>query len=82
VVYLRRDIESIRAALGPGVRPMLKDEDSLRNLYDQRHEMYEGTCDILIDNEGSIESVAQKALDELTAYFRKKARDCPQNKKD
>lgn len=65
VVYLTRPLEDIAASAAPGTRPLVKGPDSLRELYERRRELYEGTCDLAIGNAGAIEDAAEKVLEAL-----------------
>ncbi|MDR1590340.1 MAG: shikimate kinase [Oscillospiraceae bacterium] len=65
VVYLERTLEDIAAAVAPGSRPLLKDPGSLRELYGKRRVLYEDTCDLKINNSGSIEETAERVLEAL-----------------
>jgi shikimate kinase len=65
VVYLERPLEAIAATLEPGSRPLLKDADSLWELYAKRRALYEETCDFKIDNSGAIGDAAERVLEAL-----------------
>lgn len=65
VVYLRRSVESILSTLEPGVRPLLRGEESLRETYRQRQALYERLCDIAVENEGAIGETVKKVLEAL-----------------
>jgi shikimate kinase len=69
VVYLRRELDAIRAALPEGSRPLLKDPARLDEIYQERHTIYEALCDLAVDNAGSVNETAQRIL-EASGFMR------------
>jgi len=47
-------------------RPLLKDKEQWKNLYEERKEKYEAASDIIVKNDGIIEETVQRILEELT----------------
>jgi shikimate kinase len=65
VVYLKRPIEDIFACVEPGSRPLVRGLGDLRELYERRRELYEGTCDIEIYNTGALDDTTERVLEAL-----------------
>ena len=61
VVYLKRSLDKIALSLTAGTRPLSKNKDELKKLYEQRHTLYENACDITVENEGTEEAAAMEA---------------------
>ena len=68
VVYLRRSLDKIALNLTAGTRPLSKNEDELRNLYEHRHILYENACDVTVENEGTEEAAAMEAALKFMSY--------------
>lgn len=68
VVYLKLSLRSLRRRLGnlKGRGVLLKDGQTLRDLYDERTPLYEKYADIVIDEEGKdLEASLQVVLESL-----------------
>ncbi|MDR1438935.1 MAG: GNAT family N-acetyltransferase [Clostridiales bacterium] len=65
VIYLQRDIPSIRASIAPegGKRPLLAEPGALERLYAERHGLYSRLCDIAVRNSGEPEQAARRAAE-------------------
>lgn len=61
VVYIKRDIDKL-AREG---RPLSKDKESVKRLYDERRALYERYADITVENDGRIEDATSYILEEL-----------------
>jgi shikimate kinase len=66
VVYLHRSLARIRATLNTSTRPLLKDDNSLNELYQRRHHIYEEICDVTFDNDDSLHETIMKIKGWLT----------------
>lgn len=65
VVFIDRPIENIALDINMSKRPLLKEGTArLYELYKERYEMYQKSCDIRITNDTSIEDVV-KRIEEL-----------------
>ncbi|MBR5154960.1 MAG: shikimate kinase [Clostridia bacterium] len=66
VVFINRPLENIMDDINTSHRPLLKDgKDRLVTLFERRFDLYQKTCDIEIENKGSIQDVARKIIDEV-----------------
>ncbi len=66
VVFINRPLDNIMGDINTSHRPLLKDgKDRLITLFDRRFALYKATCDIEIENIGSIQDVTQKILVEV-----------------
>ncbi len=61
IVFLSRDLEK----LSTENRPLSKDADTLKKLYNERIEFYKSLCDYEIDSNQSVESTAKSLLEAL-----------------
>ncbi|MGN1405738.1 MAG: shikimate kinase [Erysipelotrichaceae bacterium] len=57
LVYLQRDLEKLQTGNG---RPLSKDFDSLKKLYEKRKDIYLGAADICIDNNGTADECLRR----------------------
>ncbi len=61
VVYIKRDIEDIIATVNTGTRPLLRDDGSnIRALFEKRRDIYEGACDVVLLNDGSLKLAVER----------------------
>ena len=73
VVYLTRDIEQIHESLlvKADQRPLVKNLEDLRRTYEDRHEIYERSADIIVSNDKSPESVATEIVEKVRGIMQK-----------
>lgn len=64
VFYIKRDIKS----LSRKGRPLSKDLDSVKELFQRRKPLYEQFCDIQIDNDSDVESAVNKVIKEYENF--------------
>lgn len=61
VVYIRRDIEDIISTVNTDTRPLLKNDGSnIRALFERRRDIYESSCNVVLENGGTLEQAAQR----------------------
>lgn len=73
VVYLKLSLDSLRKRLGnlKGRGVLLKDGQSLTDLYEERVPLYEKYADIVVDEEGKN---LEESLDAVLEILKKKAK--------
>ncbi|HKL11169.1 MAG TPA: shikimate dehydrogenase [Clostridia bacterium] len=69
LIYLNRSLESIKNSLEDGGRPLLKNEEDLRKLYEERAWIYSQTADFTAPDEGNADLQALKIRDMLKKIF-------------
>lgn len=61
VVFIDREPEKIIEAVDISTRPLLKDgREKIVTLYKERYSLYKKYCDVIIDNNGAINSTVEK----------------------
>ena len=60
VVFLGRSVDDILSTLDNSNRPLLKDISKVQKLYDERINLYRKYADVVVENVGTIEEVAEK----------------------
>lgn len=66
VIFIDRSVESILSTLDSGSRPLLtEDEDRIYKLYKDRYEKYKSSCDIIVDNDDSIDNLIESLIEYL-----------------
>ena len=68
VVWIKRPIEK----LSTDGRPLSKGLEELKKMYDVRAPKYDKICDIIIDNNKDIESVAMTVINEIERFVKSK----------
>ncbi len=64
IIWIKRDLTE----LDMGNRPLSKDMGALKKIYAERKEIYNSSCDIKIDNDGSTDDVVFSLMDQLKSY--------------
>ncbi len=60
VVYIYRDIDDIVASVETGARPLLKkDGSNVRAIFARRAKLYEDSCDVRLQNDGTLEQAVE-----------------------
>lgn len=65
IYYIRRSLDK----LDTDGRPLSQGEGALARLYEQRHGIYEGFCDVQIDADDDFLLTAQRIADEFRSHF-------------
>lgn len=66
VVLIYRDIETIIKTVNTKKRPLLKDGgENVRKIFEERAERYEKTCNVKIENNGTIQQATEQIISRL-----------------
>lgn len=67
LIWVKRELSE----LDMGGRPLSKDIDALKKIYTERKEIYNKSCDIEIENTGSVDDAATAVMDQIKKFINK-----------
>jgi len=68
IVFLDRSVSDILAKLDNSNRPVLKDKSKFHKIYDERIALYRKYADIIVENIGTVDDVAERVANEWRKY--------------